>query len=177
MNTVKEVCQFIAQHIKDRPVCVETGSVYAFTAETIPHHTTNNIIQQLCIPRDGLLLSIDLDDHDAVLRSLFQDQSIPFERLQLIQGDSVEQLSLLPDVIDVLWLDSGENADLTLNEFLTVQDQLNDRHYVLVDDIHNTGSVKYLKIVPLLKELGYDWVEISTPTGLFVAAKGYLVPR
>ena len=60
-----------------------------------------------------------------------------------------------------------------VREFREVEAILADKHFVLVDDIHNPNSVKYKKMVPLLKQLGYDWVEVPTPTGMLVAAKGY----
>jgi hypothetical protein len=64
-----------------------------------------------------------------------------------------------------------------VDEFNLVKHYLSDKHYVLVDDIHNKNSVKYLDMVPILKDLGYNWVQIPTETGLFVASKGYPIPR
>jgi hypothetical protein len=51
-----------------------------------------------------------------------------------------------------------------------------DKHFVLVDDIHNPNSVKHKRMVPILKDYGYDCIEVPTPTGMLVATKGYKLP-
>ena len=60
-----------------------------------------------------------------------------------------------------------------VNEFLAAKSVLAKRHFVLADDIHNDNSVKWVKMVPMLKDLGYNFVEIETPVGLFLSSIGY----
>lgn len=181
MKTVREVCAFIAQHLPEDAQCVETGSMYTCPPGNEVHNTTNNIINLVCTGQNARLFSFDIDpEHIEFARNFCKS-----DRAVFVEGDSVERLhwffsgeGVRDMEINLLCLDSKEfDEDHMVNEFNEVMDHLADQHYVLADDIHNPNSVKYKKMVPLLKELGYDFVEIPTPTGLFFAAKGLPVPK
>ena len=161
-----DICQF--------PICVETGTAYCFPSNDPYWNTTSSIVKRLCEPLNGNLISIDLLDRSENINKLFSFGELDRSRVSLIVGNSVDVLKKLwIPRIDLLCLDSGEDEDLLLNEYLIAKPLLSKKHYVLVDDIHNGGSVKYKKVVPHLKKLGYDWLEFSTETGLFVSSVGY----
>lgn len=194
METVREVCQYIGRLVPKFPVCVETGCIYTCAPGNEIHTTTNNILEYICAPNRGRLISFDLDPEHVEFANNFV-AGIEAEAF-FICGDSVEKMnqefSPLKEImdsfpegdpdgrpfnIDVLCLDSKEfDEDHMVNEFMAAKDFLRPgKHFVLVDDIHNHNSVKYKKMVPLLKDMGYSWREVGTPTGMFVAAKGYPV--
>jgi predicted O-methyltransferase YrrM len=186
MNTVRELCKYLGQVVTDSPVCIETGSMYTCPPGNEVHNTTNNIVEFICLPNNGSLLSFDIDQsHIEFAQNYIAHLDCP--DVTFVLGDSAEMMAKEipplspgeePFEIDVLCLDSKEfDEDHMVNEFNAVKDFLkSDKHFVLVDDIHNPNSVKYKKMVPILKQLGYEWVEIPTPTGMFVATKGYALP-
>jgi len=178
LNTVKQVCEKIGQVMRPCPVCVETGTMYAISEENLVHTTTNNILKHICRPNGGKLFSLDIDkEHQYIARSVCCGDDCVY-----VLGDSIVSLGLLnfelsskDCPIDVLWLDSKEfDIAHTVNEYNAIKGCLNKKgHFVMVDDIHNANSVKYKEIVPILKGAGYFWVEVLTPTGLFVSWVGY----
>jgi len=177
LRTFDEVTTFINQLICPNPVCVETGTAYGFPEGEPYWNTTSSIVKRICEPKDEYLISVDLLDRTEVIDKLFLAGNTDRNKCILKVGDSVQVLSQLDiPYIDFLCLDSGEDEELLLHEYLTIQHLLSEKHYVLVDDIHNTHSVKYKKIVPHLKNLGYTWMQVPTETGLFVSAKGYPIP-
>lgn len=195
MQTIRDICEFIGLVVPSFPVCVETGCVYVCSSGNEVHTTTNNILKYICKPKRGRLVSFDINPGHIMFASEFVsniDAKVVF-----ICGDSVAEMQKefkhlheirnsfppndpdgFPFKIDVLCLDSKEfDEEHMVNEFLAAKDFLRPgKHFVLVDDIHNSNSVKYKKMVPMLKDSGYSWVEVPTPTGMFVAAKGYKLP-
>lgn len=177
MKTVKEVCQFIGKTAHPFPVCVETGCSYTCGPGNEIHTTTNNLVEFVAKPNQGRLISFDIDPEHIKFAKDFTAY-LDFE-VEFVCGDSVVQMvdyfreSSL--VIDVLCLDSKEfDEDHMVNEYNAVKGFLRpEKHFVLVDDIHNPNSVKYKKMVPILKNKGYEYREVATPTGLFVASQGY----
>ncbi len=193
MKTVRDVCMYIGSMVSSFPVCVETGCMYVCNPGDEVHTTTNNILEFICKPKLGRLVSYDVDIEHINYAKEFVAH-IECNPAVFISGDSVTELKKevkplyeirdsfqdghpdgLPFIVDVLCLDSKEfDEDHMVNEYNAVKDFLRkDRHFVLVDDIHNPNSVKWKKMVPILKDLGYSWIEVPTPTGMFVAAKGY----
>jgi len=141
--------------------------------EDVVHTTTNNLVDFICDPKEGHLFSLDMDsEHIRFAQELLgRDAPVTF-----VLGDSVHSLKILfiSQPISVLCLDSKEFDEYHMvHEYNAIKHALADKHFVLVDDIHNPNSVKYKKMVPLLKELGYASVEVPTPTGMLVASKGY----
>jgi len=174
ISTVEDVTKFIGTVISRPPVCVETGCMYVIDEENLIHTTTNNILKNICL-HDGTLFSLDIDpNHIEAARSIVGE-----ERVYFVEGDSVETLKrfsvdFCPNTIDLLCLDSKEfDPWHMVKEYLAIEKVLKNNHFVFVDDIHNPNSVKWVEMVPLLKKRGYSYMEINTPTGLFVASKGY----
>lgn len=178
LTTVEQVCRYIGGVVPVSPLCVETGTMFSVDKGNLVHTTTNNIFNHICVPNGGKLFSLDLDEqHQAIAQSVCSGPNCFY-----ILGDSVSSLDMLSahfvydkSFVDVLWLDSKEfDEDHAVNEYKAIKGALRpDRHFIMVDDIHNANSVKYKKIVPILRSLNYNWVEIPTPTGLFVSWLGY----
>lgn len=187
LRTFEAVAEFIAQYVPEEVVCLETGTMYTWDPEVPYWNTTTALYGKVCRPKGGHLWSIDQEPNNEVLEQAFKAIHAPkhpddIVSCTILKSDSVKGIEHLLKwysikIIDVLCLDSGEDPDMMVAEYEAARHHLAKNHYVLVDDIHNAGSVKYLKMVPMLKELGYDWVQVPTHTGLFVAAKGYPVPR
>ena len=178
ITTMRQVCQYIGQTIKKQPLCIETGSAYVIQETNLIHTTTNNIVEHICVPNKGVLFSLDIDaGHQTLANYACSDKS----SVVFLYGDSVDSLRALSRLelsVDLLCLDSAEfDEDHMVREFDAIHHSLNrEKHFILVDDIHNPNSVKFKKMVPLLKKYSYNFIEIGTPTGLFVAAKGYKLP-
>ena len=178
MNTVKEVCEFISNIIDSNPVCIETGCTYCTQEENQIHTTTNNLVDIICCKNYGYLYSLDIDkEHIELAKTMCENgKDLPIP-VSFILGDSVESMKLLNNTlkeVNLLCLDSKEfDPDHMVNEYMAIKSKLSKKHFVLVDDIHNDNSVKWIKMVPILKELNYSFFEVPTPTGLFVSVKGY----
>lgn len=178
LRTFDEVMILLAKELTNNPICVETGTAYGFPEGEPYWNTTSSIVKRIVAPLSGHLYSVDLEDRSENIQRLFNLGNLRFSDVTLLVGDSRKVLQNLSITrIDLLCLDSGEDEDLLVQEYQAVQHLLPEKHYVLVDDIHNKNSVKYKKVVPLLKELGYDWMQVPTETGLFIASKGYKLPR
>jgi len=195
MRSLRDICQFINKHINKNPFCVETGCTWQFLPSALQHHTTNNILKYVAMPHDGMLITIDIEDRSEVIQKLLMSDNISSDcPLGFLVDESVRAIGALArgdwifqnkdmrssgknPQIDLLCLDSSEDAQHMVDEYLAAEPALAEKHYLLIDDIHNPGSVKYLDMVPLMKEKGYDWVQVPTPVGMMVCAKGYPVPK
>lgn len=187
MKTVRDICKYIGGVISVGAVCVETGCTFAVTPENLVNTTTNNIFRYIVKPGWGVFYSLDIDaSRIEIAKTLIPSEYLDTNSIiscKFKLGDSVESLkkinslySAIGKKVNLLCLDSAEDADHLINEYNAIKDSLAPKHFVLVDDIHNPSSVKYKKIVPLLKELGYSYIEVPTPVGMFVASKGYALP-
>jgi hypothetical protein len=183
MKTVRDVCNHIGSVIKKNPICVETGCTYVVDRENLVHTTTNNIFDYIVKSNGGFLCSLDIDEeHIEIALNLVLSGCVDnLYSCWFMLGNSVASMKKLCGFlkacggdVDVLWLDSKEfDEDYMVNEYNAIKPVLADKHFVLVDDIHNPNSVKYKKMVPILKSIGYNCKEIFTPTGLFMASLGY----
>lgn len=177
INTVRDICKFLSQHLPDKPVCIETGTMYTCPEGNEVHTTTNNLLEFVCAGK-GDLYSLDIDKEHVAFSENFCC-NLPSTALYFI-GDSVQSLKSLARKtfkVNLLCLDSKEfDEDHMVNEYEAIAECLAEKHYVLVDDIHNENSVKYKKMVPELLRLGYETIEISTPTGMLIATKGLPLP-
>lgn len=179
MEAMRDVCQSIGAIIKDKPTCIETGTMYVRDPGNEVHTTTNNILEFICAPKDGALYSLDIDPQHINFSEKYNREYAYF--IRYYEGDSVVFLRKLSSLflrlgteVDLLCFDGKEFAeDHMVNEFEEIKSRLAKEHFILVDDVHNPNSVKWKKMVPLLKELDYSYTEVPTPTGLFVAWKGY----
>jgi len=182
MKTVRDICQYIGSVIDGSPICVETGCTYTGRGDDLVHTTTNNLYKYIVRKNGGWLYSLDIDPiHIEYARMLSELVSCSTDAYTFMPGDSVISMTKLAikfkkdsSVVSVLCLDSKEFDEWHMvAEFDAIKQRLAEKHFVLVDDIHNVNSVKYKQLVPILKELDYSYVEVPTPTGMFVAARGY----
>lgn len=185
MKTVKDICKYIGSVVGPGAVLVETGCSYVCHDGNQAHTTTNNLYEYVAKPH-GIFYSLDIDPvHIKFAQKFLEPILDQHTDIHFMEGDSVTSLTTLTEKwkgcsggIDVLCLDSKDfDEDHMVNEFNAIKSRLRpQRHFVLVDDIHNPNSVKYKKMVPILKELGYDCLEVKTPTGMLIATKGYKLP-
>ncbi len=183
MNTVLDVCKRLGEILCDKPNCVETGTMYTCPPGNEPHNTTSNIMEYICGPLDGVLHSLDIDVEHVNFAQDFCEPIIERVGGSLVHhvGDSAEVMNWLAsqmtedgEKVDLLCLDGKEfDEPHMVKEFDAIKHRLAEKHFVLVDDIHNANSVKWKLMVPILKELDYSFIEVPTPTGMFVAWKGY----
>lgn len=178
MNSVRDICKRIGEIICDAPLCIETGTMYVCPPGNEIHTTTNNIMEFICAPKFGTLYSLEIDSEHINFSKEFCSNYD--DKLIHLLGDSVESMNLLSknlpkEKVDLLCLDGKEfDEPHMVKEFNAIKNCLAEKHFVLVDDIHNTNSVKWKLMLPLLKELDYSYTEVSTPTGMFLATKGYV---
>lgn len=179
MKTVADICKYIGSIVDGNALCVETGCTYAWTQAELDqgYSTTYSIAKYICEPTDGMFYSIDNDASKIeVSRNMVELKCPSIERI-FICMDSVEalkHLALTSIIVDVLCLDSKEgDPEHMANEYLSIKDRLADRHFIMIDDIHNPSSVKWKKLVPMLKDMNYNYIEVPTPVGMFLASKGY----
>lgn len=169
-QSMKDVMNVLSGVIDEHPLCVEVGCTYVCSEGNEVHTTTNNI-GDLCAQANGHLISIDVDPESIKFAKAFTGE--PFH-ITFMTGPA-EHILQKPEFqnISMLVLDGANEPHQALIQFKTIQRQLAEHHFVLVDDIHNPNAHKWKKVVPFLKEAGYKWIEIPTPTGLFVAWKNY----
>lgn len=176
---MRDICSYISRHIVPVNLSIETGTMYVCEKGDEVHTTTNNIVDYICAPHSGTLYSFDIDPSHISFSKKWGENAF---HTKYFPGDSAEELQRLvaenPCItIDVLCLDSKDfDEDHMVKEFNAVKDNLAPDHYIMIDDIHNPNSVKYKKAVPLIKSLGYNTVEIATPTGMLLASRGYPLP-
>lgn len=179
MNTVEDVCKYIGSVISDAPVCIETGCTWTMPPENEIHTTTNNLYKYVVVPNDGHLFSLDIDKtHIEFATSILCSIPVEVHSFNFMHGDSVDSMRSLRSIlgeasVDLVCLDALGDPEHTAQEYVEIKSCLKEKHFVLVDDIHNPNSIKYKTIVPMLKELGYKYKEIFTPTGLFLSCVGY----
>lgn len=178
LRSIEKICKLIGPQVPQNPICVETGMVFQYEQTALQHHTTNNLTKFVCEPKDGILYGLDIDPQMEIISKILRDTQVDVKFLKVFKCDSVvgiKKVIKLVNQIDVLCLDSNEDPDHTMAEFETAFPKLAKKHFILVDDIHNPNSNKYKKIVVHLKQLGYEWRQVPTPTGMLIATKGYLL--
>lgn len=178
-NTLKNLFISIEKIIRDKCICIETGIQHHFDPTNLDYYSTSNLLDCIVRKREGILYSFE-NEPEHIKRFKESDQyknNNEWEKyLKIIEGDSIEQLKIFVeniDIIDLAFLDSKEFDDEhMLNEFKIIEPYLKRDSIIMCDDIHNPGSVKYKKAVPYIKDRLDLWYEYNTPTGLFVGIFG-----
>lgn len=151
---VTELDAFRERTGRDSLNVLETGSIRS-TEERYHQNDGWSTLTIAEYVRDngGSLTSIDLDiaaAHEVLTRHGVRDV------VELIEGDSVDTINALPasTALDVVLLDSDNDADLIMREFLAVRPLTNSPALFLVDDVEpgSTGVVKGHRILPWLTE-------------------------
>lgn len=163
---------------RDRLTILETGTIRG-TADKYRHDdgwSTLVFAEQVEI-HGGEVYSIDLDTSTAerVLRGHGLDKHV-----RLLRGYSIDLLAQMLDdagpIIDVLFLDSDNDAELILHEWLIARRLMRTPGLLLVDDVdlNSDTVVKGHQIVPWLEDHGTPFrvetrVGTTLTTGVLVA--------
>jgi Methyltransferase domain len=151
---VTELDAFRTKTGRDKLAILETGSIRNTGEQYHQNDGWSTLtFAQYVNDHGGSLTSIDLDTaaaHEVLTRYGVRDL------VNLIEADSVDTIYALPEttVLDVVLLDSDNDADLIMREFLAVRDLTASPALFLVDDVEpgSTGVVKGHRILPWLDE-------------------------
>lgn len=150
---VAELDAFRERTGRDKLTILETGSIRG-TQEQYHQNDGWSTLTFAQYVRDngGALTSVDLDTaaaDEVLTRHELRDV------VHLVEGDSVATIEAMArDVaLDVVFLDSDNDADLIMREFLAVRELTTSPALFLVDDVEpgSTGVVKGHQILPWLQ--------------------------
>lgn len=82
-------------------------------------------------------------------------------QIQVVHSDSVEYLNQYSEQIDILYLDSANNADLILAEAKAAMGNLHSKSLILIDDVNDVTHrevQKGSKVIPYLLDNGWEIV-------------------
>ena len=126
-----------------------------------------------CSKFGGMVYSVDIDSEAVALSSWMVSRKYPDVEVNVIHSDSVAFLESFDEPIDVLYLDSDNDANLILNEAKAALCNLHSESIVLIDDCFSAERKETHKIekgdlvIPFLEENG--WVkEVKAYQVLFV---------
>ena len=160
--------------IQDPLMIVETGTIrlYGDGGLVGDGHSTLRFADY-CSKFGGTLYSIDNDPEAVALSSWMVEREYPEADIKVIESDSVAFLESFEEPIDILYLDSANDANLILNEAKAAFRCLNEESIVLIDDCFCEERKKSHRIekgdlvIPFLEENG--WImEVKEYQALFV---------
>ena len=114
-----------------------------------------------CSKFGGKLYSLDIDPEAIALSSWMVSRKYPNVEVNVIHSDSVAFLESFDEPIDVLYLDSANDANLILNEAKAALGCLHEESIILIDDCFSdeqkTSSMiqKGDLVIPFLEENGW----------------------
>ena len=120
----------------------------------------------------GDFYSVDIDPIAVVVSTMVCTRDYPqaMDKVNIIESDSVSFLESFDKPIDVLYLDSANDANLILQEAKAALCNLHSESIILIDDCFNKGDYNVEKgdlVIPFLEENG--WVmEVKNYQVLFV---------
>jgi predicted O-methyltransferase YrrM len=150
---------------------VETGTIrsHLWDYKIGDGHSTLRFAEY-CSRFGGKLYSIDIDPHAVVVSKSLVAERFPNADVEVIESDSVAYLKSFEDPIDVLYLDSDNDANLIFEELKAALSNLHSESVVLIDDCFKKGEYDVEKgelVIPYLEENG--WVmEASQYQALFI---------
>ena len=156
------------------PTIVETGTIRTHgDAGLIGDGHSTLKFADYCSKFGGKLYSLDIDPEAIALSSWMVSRKYPNVAVNVIESDSVAFLKSFEEPIDVLYLDSANDANLILNEAKAALCNLHSESIVLIDDCFSAERKETHKIekgdlvIPFLEENG--WVkEVKAYQVLFV---------
>ena len=156
------------------PTIVETGTIRIHgDAGLIGDGHSTLKFADYCSKFGGKLHSVDIDPEAVALSSRLVSRKYPDIEVNVIESDSVAFLESFDEPIDVLYLDSANDANLILNEAKAALRNLHPESIVLIDDCFDEerkkthGIEKGDLVIPFLEENG--WVkEVKAYQVLFV---------
>jgi len=120
----------------------------------------------------GELYSVDIDPMAVMISKTLCTKEFPLiaDEVHIIESDSVAFLEAFDEPIDVLYLDSANDAELILNEAKAGIRNLHEESIILIDDCFNENKYHVEKgslVIPFLEENG--WImEASEYQALFI---------
>ena len=156
------------------PTIVETGTIRIRGEKGLlgDGHSTLKFADY-CSKFGGKLYSLDIDPEAIALSSWMVSRKYPNVEVNVIHSDSVAFLESFDEPIDVLYLDSANDANLILNEAKAALPHLHPESIVLIDDCFCEELKKSYDIekgdlvIPFLEEHG--WVmEVKEYQALFI---------
>ncbi|MBO58423.1 MAG: hypothetical protein CMA77_05460 [Euryarchaeota archaeon] len=120
----------------------------------------------------GEFYSVDIDPIAVVVSTMVCTREYPsaMDKVNIIESDSVAFLKSFDKPIDVLYLDSANDAELILNEAKAALGHLHSESCILIDDCFNENHYHVEKgslVIPFLEENG--WVmEANEYQALFI---------
>jgi predicted O-methyltransferase YrrM len=144
------------------PTIVETGTIRIRGEKGLlgDGHSTLKFADY-CSKFGGKLYSLDIDPEAIALSSWMVSRKYPNVEVNVIHSDSVAFLESFDEPIDVLYLDSANDANLILNEAKAALGCLHEESIILIDDCFSdeqkTSSMiqKGDLVIPFLEENGW----------------------
>lgn len=162
----------LMSEMKDPLVIVETGTIrnHLETYGDGDGHSTLRFAQYVN-NFGGEFYSVDIDPIAVVVSTMVCTRDYPsaMDKVKIIESDSVAFLKSFDKPIDVLYLDSANDAELILNEAKAALSHLHSESCILIDDCFNKNYhvEKGSLVIPFLEENG--WImEASEYQALFV---------
>ena len=150
---------------------VETGTIrsHLWDYKVGDGHSTLRFAEY-CSRFGGKLYSIDIYPHAVVVSKSLVEERFPNADVEIIESDSVAYLKSFGEPIDVLYLDSDNDANLIFEELKACLGNLGPESVVLIDDCFKKGDYDVEKgelVIPYLEENG--WImEASEYQALFI---------
>ena len=135
-----------------KPIMVETGCIRNIDWKISDGHSTL-LFGWYCQKYGGLLYTLEIDSEALTLCKHVTKKYK--DRIKYILGDSANSiLNLNIEKIDLLYLDSANNAQIALNEYNAAKHFLHNDSIVIIDDVvsGNKGSL----VGPQLKIDGWN---------------------
>ena len=147
------------------PTIVETGTIRQFgDAGLIGDGHSTLKFAEYCSNFGGKVYSVDIDSEAVALSSWMVSRKYPDVEVNVIHSDSVAFLESFDESIDVLYLDSDNDANLILNEAKAALGCLHEESIILIDDCfceekkETHGIQKGDLVIPFLEENGWQMV-------------------
>ena len=148
-----------------KPTIVETGTIRAFgDAGLIGDGHSTLKFADYCSKFGGKVYSVDIDPEAVALSSWMVSRKYPDVEVNVIHSDSVAFLESFDEPIDVLYLDSDNDANLILNEAKAALGCLHEDSIILIDDCFNENEYHVEKgslAIPFLEENGWTMINVQ----------------
>lgn len=151
----EEAFRYIGQHLPEKPVIVETGTVRD-VGNWAGDGQSTIVWDYFAELLDGIVYTIDINETGVRIV-----EELGLERTVAVQGDSLDMIPKIKTPIDFLYLDSYDidwnnpepSAEHHLQELLAALPMLKDEALIAVDD-NRADSGKGFKVAQHLETLG-----------------------
>jgi predicted O-methyltransferase YrrM len=144
---------------------VETGTIRYDVPPPYPDGHSARLFGKFVAEKGGNFYSIDNDKEAVKVCQRIMDREYPeAKNIHIVHSDSLKFLENFGWPIDVLYLDSANDAKLILNEAKTAISNLHRNSIILIDDVtaHHSGMAlrKGELVIPYLEKQG--WISVIT---------------